>query len=78
MIPYIIEAIKTQDGKLEGINTQLAEQGLKLDSLSEELKILAGRVEKVEAEVDRLKEANKKQQEFNLELQERIKKLENR
>jgi len=56
MIPYIIEAIKTQDGKLEGINTQLAEQGLKLDSLSEELKILAGRVDQHDADIKELRD----------------------
>ena len=45
----LTNAIQEQDGKLEGINTQLAEQGLRLDSLSAELQALAGRVDSLEA-----------------------------
>lgn len=58
MIPYIVEAIKTQDGKLEGINTQLAEQGLQINNLSEDLKALAAKVEQNTADIEQIKQEN--------------------
>lgn len=44
MIPYIVEAIKEQNGKIDGVNNQLLAQGLKLDSFSEQLKLLSTQV----------------------------------
>jgi uncharacterized coiled-coil protein SlyX len=50
MIPYIVEAIKTQNGRLDGINTQLATQGLRIDELAGELQEMAKRLSDLEKE----------------------------
>ncbi len=52
MIPYLVEAVKENNGKISSINTQLAEQGIKLDSLSEEFTKLAERITGVENKVE--------------------------
>lgn len=52
IIPYLVEAVKTQNGKLDDVNSKLSDQGIKLDNLSEEFKALA---EQVKDHEDRLK-----------------------
>lgn len=52
IIPYLVEAVKTQNGKIDDVNSKLSDQGIKLDSLSEEFKALA---EQVKDHEDRLK-----------------------
>jgi chromosome segregation ATPase len=74
----LTNAIKEQQGKIDGINTQLANYGLRVDDLAAELKNLAERVDTIEAEVEKLKEFNNKQLEINQELQDKIRRLESR
>jgi len=64
----LTNAIQEQQGKLEGINTQLAEQGLRVDSLTEDLKALAGRVDSLEQQFEQ----------YKLETEARIRELERR
>ena len=52
----LTNAIQEQQGKLEGINTQLADQGLKIDSLAEELTALAGRVDQHDKDIKDLQD----------------------
>jgi len=52
MIPYLVEAVKENNGKISSINTQLVEQGIRLDSLSEEFSKLAERITGVENKVE--------------------------
>lgn len=64
ILPYLVEAIKEQNGKIDGINSQLADQGLQINSLSEELKALTTRVNQNTSEIESLK-ARVKQLEDN-------------
>ncbi|TXI90269.1 MAG: hypothetical protein E6Q36_01710 [Chryseobacterium sp.] len=52
----LTNAIQEQQGKLDGINTQLAEQGLRVDSLTEDLKALAGRVDQHDEDIKQLRD----------------------
>lgn len=44
LLPYLVEAVKQNNGKIAGINSAIVDQGLRLDSLSEEFRLLADRV----------------------------------
>lgn len=48
IIPYLVEVVKSQDGKLVGINGKMVDFGVKVENLSDELKNLAGRINKLE------------------------------
>lgn len=71
MLPYLVEAVKENNGKITAINTKLADQGIKLDSLSEEFTKLAERVTGVENKVEILETKVTNQE-------QRIKDLENK
>lgn len=58
MIPYIVEAIKEQNGKIDGINSQLLGQGVKLESFSEQLKLLSAQVVDHEDRIKLLEKQN--------------------
>jgi hypothetical protein len=45
MIPYLVEAVKAENGKIESINGRLSEQGLRLDDLSAEFQALATQIQ---------------------------------
>ncbi|MBA3679307.1 tail fiber domain-containing protein, partial [Candidatus Saccharibacteria bacterium] len=45
IMPFIVEAIKEQNGNLHATNKQLSEQGIKLDNLSTELATLSKTIE---------------------------------
>lgn len=52
LLPYLVEAVKENNGKIVAINAKLADQGIKLDSLSEEFAKLAERITGVESRVE--------------------------
>ncbi len=54
MLPYLVEAVKTENGKIDDINTKLSDQGIKLDSLSAEFKTLSDQVADHEARLKSL------------------------
>ena len=56
----LTKAIQDQSGKLEGINTSLLAQGLRIDSLSAELTALATRLEGLEKNLEDYKTATDK------------------
>lgn len=68
IMPYIVEAVKAQNGNLEATNKTLAVQGIKIDTLSEELAALTktvseheARLKDLEAEVQQLKQQQSSQ-----------------
>jgi polyhydroxyalkanoate synthesis regulator phasin len=64
MIPYIVQAIKEQNGKIDDVNKAIADQGLQINSLSDELKALSTKVDQNTSEIESLK-ARVKQLEDN-------------
>lgn len=72
IMPYIVEAVKAQSGKVDDMNKQLSQQGIQLTTVSDELKTLADRVtnletndksqdakiQQLESEIEKLKSAN--------------------
>lgn len=76
MIPYIVEAVKTQNGKLDDVNGKLSEQGIKLLSISDELKSLSDRVTNTESEIDQLKAQHAADQKRLDDQELRLQKLE--
>ncbi len=55
IMPFIVEAIKEQNGNLDKTNQQLSEQGIKLTSLSDELVALTKRVDQHDSDIQELK-----------------------
>ncbi len=76
IMPYIVQAVKEQNGNLDKTNQQLADQGIKIISLSEELAALTKRVDQHDVDIQELKDQNAKQAQVNADLQQRINKLE--
>jgi uncharacterized coiled-coil protein SlyX len=72
----LTNAIKEQQGKIDGINTQLANYGLRVDNLAAELKNLAERVEADEARIMQNSSEIQQLREQNQLLQRRVEKLE--
>lgn len=52
MIPYIVEAIKEQNGKLDDTNKQLAAHGLQLNTITDELKAVSDKVDTLQKTSD--------------------------
>jgi hypothetical protein len=76
IMPYIVEAVKQQNGNIDGVNQQLKEYGLQLTDLSDQLRALAATVSQNTAnirqntdDIDKLKAENKL-------LEQRLEKLE--
>jgi uncharacterized coiled-coil protein SlyX len=74
--------VKEQDGKLDNINKQLADQGIQIVSMSDQLKTLSEKVDNIEsntldntARIKELEDQAKKQIEINQSLQEQINEL---
>ncbi len=55
IMPFIVEAIKEQNGNIDKTNQQLADQGIKLTTLSDELVALSKRVDQQNADIQELK-----------------------
>ncbi|MFO0862230.1 MAG: tail fiber domain-containing protein [Candidatus Saccharibacteria bacterium] len=55
IMPFIVEAIKEQNGNLDKTNQQLSDQGIKLTSLSDELVALTKRVDQHDVDIEQLK-----------------------
>jgi len=72
----ITKAIQDQNGKLEGINTQLAEQGLRIDGLAGELKALAEQVNQNSADIQKLQQENLDYKAKLEDLETRLEKVE--
>ena len=62
IIALLVNSVKEQNGKIEDINKQLVTQGLSIDSISDELKKVVGRVDTLETEVQDLKDQVKQLQ----------------
>ena len=62
IIALLVNSVKEQNGKIEDINKQLVTQGLSIDSISDELKQVVGRVDTLETEVQDLKDQVKQLQ----------------
>lgn len=64
LMPYLVEAIKQQNGQVTATNQALAAQGIRIDSISEELKSLTARVDehdkKLEEQQQQIKELQQK------------------
>ncbi|MFO0862813.1 MAG: tail fiber domain-containing protein [Candidatus Saccharibacteria bacterium] len=76
IMPFIVEAIKEQNGNLDKTNQQLSDQGIKLTSLSDDLLALTKRVDQHDVDIQELKSQNAKQAQVNADLQQRLNKLE--
>ncbi len=55
IMPFIVEAIKEQNGNLDKTNQQLTQHGIQLTSLSDELVALTKRVDRHDTEIEVLK-----------------------
>ena len=55
IMPFIVEAIKEQNGNLDKTNQQLSDQGIKLTSLSDDLLALTKRVDQHDVDIEQLK-----------------------
>jgi hypothetical protein len=82
MLPYVVEAIKEHNGKIEEVNNQLSIHGLKLENIDERLKTLAESIETIsesdklqEVEIEQLKSENAKQDELIKQLKDRVDQL---
>lgn len=82
ILPYLVEAVKTQNGKIDDVNKRLVDQGVQVVSISDELKALAARVDTLEKttvdnadKIKALEDLAKKQAQVNQDLQEQIDQL---
>jgi uncharacterized coiled-coil protein SlyX len=72
ILPYLVEAVKENNGKITAINTKLADQGIKLDSLSEEFSKLTERITGIENKVEILESKVISQEQRIRELESKI------
>ncbi len=76
MIPYLVEAVKEQNGNLDKTNQHLTDQGIQLTNISDELKGLADRVTNTETEIEQLKAQRAADQKRLDDQEARLQKLE--
>jgi polyhydroxyalkanoate synthesis regulator phasin len=51
IMPFIVEAVKQQNGNIDKANQQLSDQGVQLSNISDDLKALTTRVDTLEGQV---------------------------
>lgn len=78
IMPYIVEAVKSQNGNIEGVNSQLKDQGLQISLLSDELKALSIRVQQNSIDIEHHNDEIEQLKAKNQLLEQRLEKLESR